>query len=358
MTASAGGTNRRLLIVGNPEQIHVGAHLARAARKAGLAAHICDTRAAFAVPRLVLLFHWRLRGHHPPQLRAFGRHVVETCASFRPQWLLATGLAPLSASVLREVRQQRVDCINYLTDDPWNSAHRSDWFLDALPSYDRVFTPRRSNLQDLEDADCQQVAYLPFAYDPDLHFPEALATEEEKRQFGCDVLFFGGADRDRLPYITALLGAGLHVHLYGGYWERFSETKAHARGHADPSTLRKAVAGAKVTLCLVRQANRDGHVMRTFEAPAMGACMLVQATTEHYEILGEEQETALYFHTVFEMIEKARWLVAHSEVRARLAAAVYARVIGRPNTYQDRLGRMVAETKPIDRTVVPLAGEQ
>lgn len=341
MTGRAGDTRRRLLIVGNPEQIHVGAHLARAAHKAELAAHLCDARAAFAVPRLVLLFHWHLRGHRPPRLKAFGRHVVETCVSLRPQWLLATGLAPLNATALQAVRQLDIDCINYLTDDPWNPAHRSDWFLEALPSYDRVFTPRRSNLHDLENAGCSQVAYLPFAYNPDLHFPEAPEGAEEKQQFGCDVLFFGGADRDRLPYITALIAAGLNVQLYGGYWERFAATKAHARGHADPSTLRKAVGGAKVTLCLVRRANRDGHVMRTFEAPAMGACMLVEATSEHYELLGEEGEAALYFGSVSEMAEKARWLVVHSDARARLAAAAHARIGTDQHAYRARLFAML-----------------
>lgn len=357
MRRAAVDSERRLLVVGNPEQIHVGSHLGQAAHRAGLTARLCDTRAAFASPRFVLLLHWHLRGHLPPKLRPFGRHVVETCKSFRPQWLLATGLAPLSANALQEVHRLGIESINYLTDDPWNPAHQGRWFLEALRGYDRVFTPRRSNMRDLENAGCPQVAYMPFAFNPDLHFPEAPATAEEEDRFSCDVLFFGGADRDRVPYITALLGAGLNVHLYGGYWERFSETRAHARGHADPSTLRKAVAGAKVTLCLVRRANRDGHVMRTFEAPAMGACMLVEATTEHYEILGAEEEAVLYFHTVSEMTEKARWLVAHSEVRARLADAVHARVTGRPNTYRDRLERMVGKAKSVNCAEVPLGGE-
>ena len=98
----------------------------------------------------------------------------------------------------------------------------------------------------------------------------------------------GGADRDRVPFIAALGAAGFSIALYGDHWDRFPETKPYDRGYADPQTLRQATAAAKIALCLVRRANRDGHVMRSFEIPAIGACMLVEDTEEHREIFGPD----------------------------------------------------------------------
>jgi len=132
------------------------------------------------------------------------------------------------------------------------------------------------------------------------------AQPEEEAGLASDVIFVGGADRDRVPLVAALIATGLRVALYGGYWNRYAPTREHHRGHADPRTIRQATAAAKIALCLVRRANRDGHVMRSFEIPAIGACMLVEETEEHREIFSIEGETVVYFRSIPEMIDKAR----------------------------------------------------
>lgn len=330
----------RLLIVGNPSEIHVGSHLAKAARMLGIEVDMLDMTQAFAAPRVVRSLWWRW-DRRPFRLRTFSRAVVEQCRTFQPTWLLTTGLAPVDEAALQEIGRMGIARLNYLTDDPWNPAHRARWFFRAVLHYDHVFSPRQANLEDLRRLGCREVTYLPFAYNPTLHFPEPPCTVEEKARFACDVVFAGGADRDRVPYIAALIRAGFNVGLYGGYWERYPETRAHARGHVDMPTLRKAIGGAKVALCLVRRANRDGHVMRTFEVPAMKACMLTEDTQEHREIFGPEGEAVLYFRTPDEMITKLRWLLDHDDERRRLAAAARARIINGRNTYKDRLMTML-----------------
>ena len=60
-----------VVIVGNPDPIHVGAHLLAAARRLGLQAHICDSREAFAGTPWRQKADWWLRGHRPLRLRGF-----------------------------------------------------------------------------------------------------------------------------------------------------------------------------------------------------------------------------------------------------------------------------------------------
>jgi spore maturation protein CgeB len=332
--------SKRIVVVGNPNTIHIGAHLDQAARNLKLTVRFCDTTKAFGGPFWLAKLNWQLRGHRPVRLREFGEQVVYACKEFHPTWMLSTGLAPVDQSALAEIGLLGVRRVNFLTDDPWNPAHRAPWFMKALPLYDRVFSTRRANLEELRSAGCQ-VHYLPFAYAPELHFPELPNTAEEQEQFGADVVFAGGADADRVHYITALVRAGFTVALYGGYWERFRATCAHARGHADPRTLRKAIGGAKVALCLVRRANRDGNSMRSFEVPAVGACMLVEDTPEHREIFGSDKEAVVYFCTVDEMIDKLRWLLAHDHERLRLAQASHRLIVSGRHTYKDRLATML-----------------
>jgi hypothetical protein len=348
MKKAAQHTDPALVLLGNPGATHVGAHLHHAAKNLGLRVIFVSTSEAFTGPVWVRKMNWWLCGHRPPRLHQFNAHLVRLCREIRPTWLLATGLAPLTASALKEIGQLSIIRVNYLTDDPWNPAHRALWFMKALPLYDRLFSPRRANLADLKEIGCQRVSYLPFAYAPEIHFPEPYALGQKEESAPADVVFAGGADRDRVPILAALLQAGFRVELYGGYWARFPETRASARGEADPKTVRRAIGQAKVALCLVRRANRDGHAMRAFEVPAIGACMLAEDTSEHREIFGDEGQAVIYFRTLEELVMKLRWLLAHDDERQRLARAAHHLIVQGRNTYADRLTEMLREVEDGD----------
>src|SRR5262245_25809186 len=331
----------RLLIVGNPEPIHVGAHLLKAARASGLSVDLYDSNKAFAAPLPIAKLNWWFRGHRPSRLEDFSRRVVEVGRKLQPRWVISTGISPITDWAIEAIGKLGTQRFNFLTDDPWNPAHRAPWFMNALPLYDHVFSPRRANLRDLRRLGCHQVSYLPFAYAPEAHFAEPPVTDAEKERFGADIVFVGAADQDRIPYIKALSRAGFDIALYGGYWARFPETRGHNRGHADLQTSRKAIGGAKIALCLVRRANRDGHSMRTFEVSAIGACMLVEDTEEHREIFGEEGKAVIYFNNIEQMIEKARWLKESDEERQRLARSLHNIITSGKHTYRDRLASML-----------------
>jgi hypothetical protein len=335
--------NNRLVIVGQPQPFHVGAHFLNAARSLGLEVELLDASAAYAGPAFLRRLSWWLRGRRPLRLRRFTRRVVATCQRLQPAWLLTTGLAPVTASGCTAIRHLGARCLNFLTDDPWNRAHRAPWFFDALRGYDGVFTPRTANLEDLKRHGCARVSYLPFAYSPEVHFPEPPRGDAQAR-LSSDVLFVGGADADRWPLIKAFIHAGVRLALYGGYWDRYAEARPFYRGHADLPTLRQATAAAKTTLCLVRRANRDGHCMRTFEAPALGGCLLVEDTTEHRELFGNEGDAVAYFSLIPNMLAKAKSLMADDARRAALAQRAHALITQGAHSYRHRLETMLGES--------------
>jgi hypothetical protein len=332
--------NCDLLLVGNRGGTNVGWSLWHASIGLGIHAHFADALQASASPVWRRRIAWRLLGHRPPRLASFSSDLVRLCRQLQPRCLLATGLAPVNRKALYAIGNMGVNRLNYLTDDPWNPAFRAPWFFESLPMYNTVYSARRSNMADLERLGCQKVRYMPFGFDPELCYPQ-LSGPQESNRLSADILFVGGADRDRFPFIRALGAAGLSIALYGDGWERFAETTPHCRGYADPQTLRLATGAAKIALCLVRRANRDGHVMRSFEIPAIGACMLVEDTAEHHEIFGPDGETVAYFRSISEMIDKARWLLDRPAERNRLAAAAHARIINGGHTYRDRLAGML-----------------
>jgi hypothetical protein len=327
----------RLFIVGLQESGQMGSYLAAAAQQVGLNGIILDAGQAEARGRIGQSFYWRLRGKRPGRLRAFSRDVVRECAQGRPDLVIATGRAPLDIACLEALHDLGAKVVNYSTDDPWNPALRAPWFLKVLPHYDAIFTTRRANIEDFRQAGVRTVQYLPFAYDPESHRPGVPETSSRP----CDVLFVGGCDADRLPLIAALIDAGLDVALFGGYWNRHTLTRPYWRGMADQETIRTASASARVCLCLVRRANRDENVMRSFEAAAIGGCILAEDTRDHRELYGD---AARYFTTNDDLVREARDLVCRDDVRADLARHLRQRVARTSNTYADRLREILRST--------------
>jgi spore maturation protein CgeB len=329
---------KRLLLVCNTSPEHLGGYLYQAGVSMGIETAVHDVRWATEGPRWAVAAAWRL-GRRPLKLGRYGKSLIERCAQWQPRLVVCVGFAPVSREALVGLKEMGIQVFNYLTDDPWNRGRYAPWFLEALPHYDHVFSPRRANLEDLKRHGCPAVTYLPFAYSEEMHLGEGWAEKETAS--GPDVVFVGGGDADRIPYMAALIQANFHVRLYGGYWERFPETRNNAGGHLHPKDAARAIAEAKIALCLVRRANRDGHCMRSFEIPAMGGCTLAESTAEHRELFGEEGQAVLYFDDIPELIRKARWLVEHPEDSRRLRAALHRLVTTGGHTYRDRLRTML-----------------
>jgi hypothetical protein len=337
-------TIRRLLIVGNPQEHHVGAHLLAAAAQLGLTAEIVDVRKAWSANRWFNRFFFHLCQHRPARLRRFDAEIVAACDRFKPELLLVSGISPPSATALEQIGRRGIGRCNFLTDDPWNPKNGAGYFWQSLRQYDVIYNPRRSNLGDLVSHGCRRVEYLPFGYNPALHFPESPSTAAEKAKCACDVAIVGGGDADRIPVALALVRSGLKVSLYGGYWDRHPELTPHWRGFVHGRDLRLVVGEATVNIGFVRQANRDGHAMRSLEFPAMAACLVVEDTAEHRELFGKAGDSVEYYSQIDDMVQTVKTLCAQPERARLLGRRVVDRICRQSkNTYADRLQRILAD---------------
>jgi glycosyltransferase involved in cell wall biosynthesis len=328
----------KLLIIGFARPGHMGNYLSLAANQLGIDYSMIDAGGAEADSRIVRSFYWRLRGKRPARLARFGAEVLEKSKGMNPSLVLGTGYAPLDRLHIDTLRARGARVVNYSTDDPWNPALRAPWFLSTINAYDAVFTTRRANIDDFRKCGVREVHHVPFAYDPDIHRPSPADKREDR---GSDVLFVGGCDADRIPLINALVDAGLNVALFGGYWDRHPKTRPYWRGMADQDTIRAATAAARVSLVLVRRANRDDAVMRSYEAAAIGGCILAEDTPEHRELYGADGESTYYFNTTDELVQRAKMLVSDPELRGRLSTELRKRILVGDHTYADRLAEMI-----------------
>jgi spore maturation protein CgeB len=331
---SSQGQETTLAIVGNAGATNVGESLRRAALALEYRALFFNCYNAWQGNRILRSVSWRLNDRRPLRLDSFVAGVLKACEKAQPEIVITTGTAPLTAGALQVLRRLGIICINYSTDDPWNPTQAANWFLRTLPFYDWIFTTRRANISDFQKLGCSEVQYLPFGYDEELFGRPAGSTQGD----GHDVLFVGGADEERVEFIAEFIRVGAPVALVGDYWKRARQVRRFALGHKTPDEVRILTVSAKVNLCLVRRANRDGHVMRSFEIAAVGGCMLAEDTAEHREIFGDDGEAVVYFRNPREAAERARALLTNPAERARLSAAVHERIVSHgAHTYRDRL---------------------
>lgn len=347
MIANENRDARIIAIVGGFGGTHIGQSLARAAQQLGLGVVAFDIAEAVQGSRILRTLSWRLGGHRPLRLRAFSNKVVAACESARPKILIATGAASLTRTNLRKLRSMNISCINYSTDDPWNPNQRASWFLRALPEYKIVFTPRHANIQDFFKVGCRDVRYLPFGYDDFLFCPTAPAVDV----VSLDVLFVGGADRDRVEFISSFMRVGPRVTVAGGYWDDIPAMRECSLGIKNPEAIKALTAAAKVNLCLVRRANRDDHVMRSLEIGAIGGCTIAEDTPGHRELFGPDGLSVRYFKTPKEAAALADRLIADPKERLRLSTAIRTRVAQGSHTYRDRLLTMVNAGESIGKAV-------
>lgn len=332
---------RDLAVVGPVGNTNVSESLLRAATDMGIDARQYDTEPAYHGPRLLRALAWHAAGHRPYRLDDFAMSLAASVVAECTRIMITLGHAPVTAAALGYVHSSGLRSINFSTDDPFNPVHRARWNLAALPHYNVVFTPRRSNIDDLVKLGCRDVRYLPFAYDERLFGnPEPNTSADDET--GADmVLFVGGADRDRADFFAGYLPSGPRATLVGGYWERYAHTRSLSLGMKSAAEINALTAHAAVNLCLVRRANRDGHVMRSFEIPACAGFMIAEDTTEHRELFGPEGECVLYFTSPQDAAEKAGRALADPSARHRMAAAAHARITSGSHTYRDRLSAML-----------------
>ena len=320
----------RWLIVGGVGGTHVSDSFRRAAGELRQPCELIDNTLAYGGSRIARSLFWRL-GHRPTTMAKLDAVVLSAMESHRPTVLFICGVLPIGPQVIAEAVSRGITVIAWYTDDPWNRRHRNSVVFNSIQHYDLVLTPRRANINDFYQAGARRVEYLPFAYDPGHVQPVPTPSDVPP----CDLLYVGGGDRDRMELLRVLEPLNLDIRLHGGYWHKHPFTAKHNAGQALPAVLAEATRQAKITLVLVRRENRDGHVMRSYEAAACGGCLLAEDTAEHRAIYGD---TVRYFWNSESLKQQIATLLGDEGLRQQLRTAVQKRILeGEKQTYKARL---------------------
>jgi spore maturation protein CgeB len=339
LVINASCESKQVLIVGIDQAGSVGTHLFQAALSRDQRVRLLCSEQGYSPSRLLRSVGLRLFGGLPSRGGRFNAAIRTLLARERPDVLLTTGASAVFGETLVDARRLGVTSINYSTDDPWSVRHASRWYFRALKQYDAVATPRADTIPDFHRLGVGRVARVPFGYCPKAHAPAEGIVED---LFAGDVFFAGGCDRDRLRFFREIVKAGLRPILYGAYWDRHADLRRFHRGFASLGEMATLHARTPVSVCLVRRSNRDDHVMRTYEAASMGACLAMEDTPAHRKLFGADEERVIYFRDPESLVTACQRLLGDLSLRQRLRVAARQVVVNGRNTYADRLDQMLA----------------
>ena len=275
---------------------------------------------------------YRLADRRSWEWSGFQRMLVGLVEQHTPRLVLVTGILPLKPRVFDAIRASRGQVVNYLTDDPWNPIHRRRCFLRNLKHYDHIFSTKEALRQRLEAAGTPSTSWLPFAYDPALHYPIAHKDPEP-----ADVLFVGTGAAERLPWLDALADLpGVRRRIHGNNWEGFSTCGWEKSPAVVAEDYCRAMGSARVVLGLLRQANGDLSTDRSYEIGAIGGCGLYQDTSEHRMLL-ENYPDAGFFKDPSELRARVQALLKDPELQQQLRQAGALALRKPEQTYGARL---------------------
>lgn len=226
--------------------------------------------------------------------------------------------------------------INFNPDNPFNpnKGASNDFIRKSIPLYDCYFIWGKFLMPLLKNAGAKHVEYLPFAYDPELHYPVKI-SDEEKKIFGSDIAFIGSWDKEREYWLSKITDYDLAI--WGNAWEKlsiFSPLRKKWKGRAViGEDFSKVCNASKIVLNLIRKQNENAHNMRTFEVPACKGFMLTTRTSEQ-SVFFEEGKDMVCFETPDELIKKINEYLFKNEDRKKTSEEAYKKV--QPHVYMER----------------------
>jgi spore maturation protein CgeB len=303
-----------------------------------------------------------------PALLRLNRALLTAATGSRPDVVLVwRGTHVLPATLERVRAETGAAIVTYNNDDPyggsqggavrWRQVFKWHWYNKSHAVADLSLVYRPVNLGEVRAGGARRAAVMPPYFIPDKDRSVVLRDADVER-FGCDVVFVGHYEPDgRERYLKALVDAGLHVRLFGGrYWTPavLGETAAYFgtvhEAHGDDYA--KALCGARMCLCFLSRLNRDTYTRRCFEIPASGSLLLSERTADLQWFFREDEE-AVFFSSVDELVMKARWLKAHPDDARRIAAAGMRRVHADGHSVNDRARGFIARVREIRCTARP-----
>lgn len=245
---------------------------------------------------------------------------------------------------LNEIKKNANALAVHYTPDSQLLTNRSEHFENSLNLYNFLITTKSFEVDNYISKTDARVILV----NQGICLERYLNVKPEA-QYECDIGFISDYKPHYGKVISNLSETNVDIKVWGPKWKRAALFRTipnkYVRG---PGVWGRdyvsALASFKIGLGLLSKYIPEQHTTRSFEIPAAGTFMLAERTPDHLGFF-EEGIEADFFSTKEELVDKARFYLANSAVREKIAMAGRVRCLRSGYDNDSIIGSVLKEIK-------------
>lgn len=327
----------------NPDFITITEYVERAILQLGYELETYDYR-QHIIPyrisnKLPFLYLW--------DMNRLNNGLIKLVDHFKPDIFLVNWGGTFYPETITEIRKRfSVTTINWFIDFPGGPGVL-ETALKVVPAYDYFFAQSTDALEVHEKHGNKGGRWLNAACDPEIHKPLKL-TEEEKKEYECDICFVGSMYPERVELLETL--TDFNPGIWGPGWERLdvhSPLKKYIRGGAvTPDRWVKIYNASKIVINYMGHYGEDikedkvyQASPRVFETLGCGSFQMVDAKKDVVTLF-KSGEHLVCFKKIGEVKELVKYYLDHPQEREEIAQKGRSKVLSK-HTYVHRIEKLL-----------------
>ncbi len=265
-----------------------------------------------------------LRQRYPfgPFVSTINRALLEHVEQVRPEVIFLDKPIFFTPETIEKVKSAGAKVVIYMQDNPFGPRNDGCWrqFYRIYRMADLICAIREADVRRYSDWSLPFVQTM-FSYEPSVHF--APSPDWSDRDRDREISYIGHPHEHRPAFLLQLAEQyGLPLMISGNGWDNILNTvqkKQYLReGFLPGKAYREAIWRSKINLSFVTQLNEDDIAHKAIETAACEGFLLALRTPGHQACFEEDKE-AVFFSTIKECAEKARYYLDHPEEREAIA---------------------------------------
>lgn len=254
---------------------------------------------------------------------------------------------PKTIKKIKEILPKtKIFCYNQ--ENPFNTnfftqfSYSNNWVVKSIPLYDVYFTWGEFLIDKIRNKGrAKKVFYLPFGYDPEIHYPLEVKKEDEKNYYGSDIAFIGTYSNDREKLLNYLIN-NYNLKIWGNGWQKANKKlrKKWQKKDVYGEDFSKVCNSSKIVLDILRPQMIPSHSMKTFEIPACRGFLMCNRGYELSNFFDLEKEIVT-FENPKEVLEKIDFYLKNDNLRENIKEAGYQRLINSNHSYLNRVKKIL-----------------
>jgi spore maturation protein CgeB len=259
-----------------------------------------------------------------PKIYKINNDLMSLCNSIKPDLIFIYRGTHIFPRTIRSIKNN-LTCkvFGFHNDDPFSKflpKYMWRYFWQSLKEYDHIFAYRPKNIQDYNDHGFDNVSILRSSYIKKYNYQNLNCSYENSH----DVVFIGHFEDDgRDALLKKILESGVNLKIFGPEWHKSKLYKYFVSRVGEIRPLlhdyNTTLSCSKIALVFLSKINNDSYTRRCFEIPATKTMMISEYSDDMATNLFIEGESAEYFRSDKELINKIKFYLLHKQERDLMA---------------------------------------